>query len=358
MSKTKVVEQKPDHHDRIELLNIMLGLGLPVYALALYTYYKKVAGDSGHCNTSNATIQRVMGFSPNTTKKYRDVLARPHPLLGGKPLICVTENRVTDEGDQETVLVEIVNIWRENGDNEAEKHRLRQLEKEKTGRSKNKLGTSRGERGGVPHAVRYPPSRDETKEEPIKNIKEDNVFPTRARENPKPKKDIVLSPEAMEKPKAKALDPERFRRKLDIEQRELHDKLVAFNPEWGESLSSDFVCLLFNDKKPYTVKQIENAFAVYEQDATAARARNRSIRSLSAYLRDALKKGRRPECADFEFNKSHAEFVQKRRPGIKIMKKYAKVMIGKSQHEVDFDLPKAEFIRQLEKLLQLFQDML
>jgi hypothetical protein len=195
------------------------------------------------------------------------------------------------------------------------------------------------------------------KEDPNKKIKEDNVFPTRARENPKPKKDIVLSPEAMEKPKAKALDPERFRRKLDTEQRELHDKLVAFNPEWGESLSSDFVCLLFNDKKPYTVKQIENAFAVYEQDATAARARNRSIRSLSAYLRDALKKGRRPECADFEFNKSHAEFVQKRRPGIKIMKKYAKVMIGKSQHEVDFDLPKAEFIRQLEKLLQLLQDM-
>jgi hypothetical protein len=205
-------------------------------------------------------------------------------------------------------------------------------------------------------ATPLPDTKTDTKH--LKNIKEDNVFPTRARENPKPKKDIVLSPEAMEKPKAKALDPERFRRKLDTEQRELHDKLVAFNPEWGESLSSDFVCLLFNDKKPYTVKQIENAFAVYEQDATAARARNRSIRSLSAYLRDALKKGRRPECADFEFNKSHAEFVQKRRPGIKIMKKYAKVMIGKSQHEVDFDLPKAEFIRQLEKLLQLFQDML
>ena len=116
MSKTKVVEQKPDHHYRTELPNIMLELGLPVYALALYTYYKKVAGDSGHCNTSNATIQRVMGFSPNTTKKYRDVLARPHPLLGGKPLICVTENRVTDEGDQETVLVRIVDIWTENTD--------------------------------------------------------------------------------------------------------------------------------------------------------------------------------------------------------------------------------------------------
>lgn len=169
---THVKEDKPDHHWRTEIPNIIWDLGMKSGYRDLYSYYKKVAGDNGHCSTSAATIQKATGISPNTQKKYRDGLSIPHELLGGKSLIRVYEDRVTPEGDPDTVRVEIVNIWRENGDNERRKIKERAEERFK-GTSKFEGGTSKFE-GGVPQNLREGTSKFADKEEPLKKILKKN----------------------------------------------------------------------------------------------------------------------------------------------------------------------------------------
>lgn len=161
---THITEQKPDHHWRTETPNIIWDLKLNSFSRDLYAYYKKVAGDDGYCETSSATIQKILGMSPNTITKYRKILEQPHELLGGKPLI-VTSHRTTEKGDPDTVYVQIVNIWRENGDNERVKKEMRD--------KKQNMGTAR-DAGGVPQEMREGTSRDANKEEPIKKNLEKN----------------------------------------------------------------------------------------------------------------------------------------------------------------------------------------
>ena len=92
---TQVHEEKPDHHYRTEIPNIVFELGLKPQALALYSYYKRVGGDSNACWRSNATIYKELGMSPNTVIKHRTALTQPHPILGGKSLIT-TKSRKTE----------------------------------------------------------------------------------------------------------------------------------------------------------------------------------------------------------------------------------------------------------------------
>jgi len=149
---TTVKSGKPDHHYRTEIPNIVFDLGIHPQALALYGYYKRVAGDESACWRSNATITKQLGMSSNTIIKYRKELCKPQKLLGGKSLINSKE-RKTDKGSPDTVLVQIVDIWRENGDF----YRTKEVCK----------GSSKYE-GGVPQNLSEGASKFEHKEEPFK----------------------------------------------------------------------------------------------------------------------------------------------------------------------------------------------
>ncbi len=149
---TEVNYSKPDHYFRTEIPNIVFDLGIHPQALALYGYYKRVAGDESGCWRSNATITKQLGMSANTIIKYRKELCKPHQLLGGKSLIKST-NRKTEKGSPDTVLVQIVDIWRDNGDFYRNKE--------------SSKGTSKSE-GGVPQKVREGTSKSAHKEEPFK----------------------------------------------------------------------------------------------------------------------------------------------------------------------------------------------
>jgi hypothetical protein len=76
--------------------------------LALYTYYKRVAYDTGSCWQSTATIGKSLKMSPKKVKATRRLLEK-------RGLITVTANL---KGDVECSpkTIRIVNIWQENID--------------------------------------------------------------------------------------------------------------------------------------------------------------------------------------------------------------------------------------------------
>jgi len=111
----QVHEEKPDHHYRTEIPNIVFHLGLDIIAIAIYAYLKRIAGDYRSCYKSQKKICSELGISPATYIKYRDQLGLEHSMLGGKKLLNIML-RKKDDGNNETTLITIVDIWRDNGD--------------------------------------------------------------------------------------------------------------------------------------------------------------------------------------------------------------------------------------------------
>ncbi len=151
-NQTHVTENKPDHHYRTEIPNIVFDLGLKPATFSLYCYYKRVAGDDNACWRSNAKIQKDMDMCAKSIAKHRAILATPMEALGGKSLITAAE-RFTEEGDPDTVLVGIVDVWRESGDFFRNK--------------KSDKGTAKNA-GGVPQKMREGTAKNAHKEEPLK----------------------------------------------------------------------------------------------------------------------------------------------------------------------------------------------
>jgi hypothetical protein len=110
----EIYEEKPDHHYRTEIPNIVYQLGISLPAIGLYGYLKNTAGDSGSCWKKQTTICEEVGISPATYIKYRDELANSQPKLGGKSLLYI-QIRKKPDGSNDTTKISIVNIWRENG---------------------------------------------------------------------------------------------------------------------------------------------------------------------------------------------------------------------------------------------------
>ncbi len=106
----QVTDKSTLHKGRTELPNILFDLKLDPFAFLLYSYYKKVAGDSGHCIKALDTISNETGISESVIKDRIKVLCSKFKLLGNLPLIKVTY-RKKPNGSNDTTLVEIQDIW-------------------------------------------------------------------------------------------------------------------------------------------------------------------------------------------------------------------------------------------------------
>jgi hypothetical protein len=106
-------DQSSLHKYRTEIPNIIFDLGLDPYELALYTYFKKIAGDGGCCTQSKKTICKKLGICISVFKDRKKKLCMPRPELDNKSLINCTE-RFHENGDHDTSLITINDIWEDN----------------------------------------------------------------------------------------------------------------------------------------------------------------------------------------------------------------------------------------------------
>lgn len=109
------IEQKPDHHFRAEIPNIVFHLGLDCYELAVYSHLKRISGDEGCCFKTIANLAKDCRVSDSKLKYVIHSLENPRDLLNGMPLIQVTK-RKKENGSPDSNIINIVPIWRINGD--------------------------------------------------------------------------------------------------------------------------------------------------------------------------------------------------------------------------------------------------
>src|SRR5689334_18759559 len=98
------------HKCRTELPNIIFELGLDAFCIAVYTVFKRIAGDTGKCWASQSTIAKLCGIGITKLKEIKKELEKPQELLGGVSLIHVQKRSATGESD----IITIEDIWPQN----------------------------------------------------------------------------------------------------------------------------------------------------------------------------------------------------------------------------------------------------
>lgn len=164
----EIFEEKPDHHYRTEIPNIVLKLNLLPEELAVYVHLKSICGGSGKCWKSIKNLANQCCMSENTLRRVLNNLSlRDYEVLLHQPLIKVIQ-RFKSDGSQDTNLITITPIWRINGD----------FHRQKGGGSNLEGGGSQKRKGGG--------SNFEPKEEPsYQDLSEEgSKQQTRAREEP------------------------------------------------------------------------------------------------------------------------------------------------------------------------------
>ena len=107
---SQVTDLSSLHKCRTEIPNIIDDLNLDPYEFRVYMKYKRIAGDGGACWKSNAAIADECHISTRTLQRVKKQLASPYEELNGLPLIKI-EHRKTEEGDPDTDLITIVDLW-------------------------------------------------------------------------------------------------------------------------------------------------------------------------------------------------------------------------------------------------------
>ena len=138
----------------------------------------------------------------------------------------------------------------------------------------------------------------------------------------------------------------RFLNKLTKEQRELHDKILKYKPNWGDPPKSEEVCAWFLAKK-YTLTQVVTALNIYHQDANDAKAKGRTIDNMGGYVVSAIKNQRAPKNQDFEANKQMAKATCKDFHEMRVLDKYVSYCIGSDEIQIMYNLPIETFTEQL-----------
>ena len=261
-------------------------------------------------------IAKEIKCSENKVRDAKKELEKPFELLGEKLLIR-TQKRIKDNKKNETDIVTIVPIWKENGNYLRAKYK--------------KVCTGSGDEPPLVHEMNHPGSGDEGKEEPIKknHINKDNVktMPSFSKEK-------------------------NFIHALDKEQKKLHDELVRYQPNHGSKLDSKDVCAWFLSRN-YTTEQVRESFDVYKQDAAEAKKRGDSVKSMGGCMVNAIKSGRKKRSIDEGFNKEYAKNLEKTHKFITVMERYVKVVIGNVREEIELKLPKSQFVSQLDSIISL-----
>lgn len=107
---SKPVYQIADRGDlrkyRTEVPNMVDDADLSVYAFRLYVHLKRVAGDSGRCYQSTATMAKACKMSAGMVSKAKIELVN-------KNLILLTIKK-GEHGEFDSHLIEIKDVWAEN----------------------------------------------------------------------------------------------------------------------------------------------------------------------------------------------------------------------------------------------------
>ncbi len=108
-----IIQDLSEHKYFSMIPYIIHEIGLDVYQIAVYVAIKRSAGDGGDCTRSKTTLAKQAGNI--SIRKLTDTI---HSLCEKnlklkKPLINLS-SRIHDNGDSDTNLIRIVNIWPEN----------------------------------------------------------------------------------------------------------------------------------------------------------------------------------------------------------------------------------------------------
>lgn len=112
-SKVVFQEISRRHHTQIPniVLELMFAGVISATEYALYSTYRKHAGEDGTCWIGTRKLAEMMGVSTPTITKSKKNLSRKFDELGGKSLIHVRKcNHVEQEADNVT----IIDVWPEN----------------------------------------------------------------------------------------------------------------------------------------------------------------------------------------------------------------------------------------------------
>lgn len=107
-----VLEEQPDHSFRTEIPNIIFDI-LPLTHIGVYGHLKKIAGDGGACWQSKTNLAKKLGISKNTLLKIiADLEEGNNPM---KLKLIRQTKRTKANGDNDSSLIVIINIWADNG---------------------------------------------------------------------------------------------------------------------------------------------------------------------------------------------------------------------------------------------------
>lgn len=162
----QIQENKPDHHYRTEIPNIVFEMGLDPFQLSVYCNLKRIAGDSGSCWYSKKALSKICGMGETKLKECINFLSNlPTPLIKIIP-------RKKPDGSPDSNIILITDVWRENGSH----FRNNNSKKSDIGGAQDEGGVGRktGE-GGSPNDHKEEPSKKELKKE--KNTQEKSAPP-------------------------------------------------------------------------------------------------------------------------------------------------------------------------------------
>jgi helix-turn-helix protein len=122
MESYEISQEKPDHHYRTEIPNIIFEI-IQGNDLLVYCFLKRIAGDFGKCFMSVPSLAKKIGISENTLRDSKKNLCAANEFLGYALIRCT--ERTKPDGSRDTDLLEIRDIWRHNGDHFREKSQKR-----------------------------------------------------------------------------------------------------------------------------------------------------------------------------------------------------------------------------------------
>ncbi len=109
----QVNEDLPDHTYRTEIPNIIFEIKLNPYTFMVYSFLKKVAGDSNGCFYSKENMAKQLGMSVRKLQESIKDLISGNNFLQLK--LIREKTRKSQHGGDLPTLYTIINIWPENG---------------------------------------------------------------------------------------------------------------------------------------------------------------------------------------------------------------------------------------------------
>ena len=150
---------------RTEIPNIIDEILINPYHFRVYCKLKRIAGQNGKCWSGNNELADLCGMGLTQYKKSKKFLSEPFEELGGRPLIVITNSKLSN-GTNAHSVIEIVDIWEDNFTYMIEKYKNN---KEIGGRSPHDLGSVTTRPTSV---TTRPQKKEPNKKKPIKKERE------------------------------------------------------------------------------------------------------------------------------------------------------------------------------------------